>query len=160
MPFDFSDVLGCSIRDARLRELFEFSEEMPQPTERYVEWEGRYFMEFPRSGFSLLLTGADIVETVHIYTQSDSEYHAYFDTLPFDLSANTSQAEARDLFGPPTLTGGPVRPVIPSKPDVYWDRWDYESHFFHLQYSEQRDSISLITISSLPSSTTDVVGSA
>ena len=160
MSFDLTDALGCSIRGAKFRDLLEFCEEQPRPSKPYSEWEGRYYLEFPRSGFSLLLTSADIVDTIHIHTRSEGEYHAYLDALPFDLTANTTQSEARDLFGPPTLSGGPVRSVIPSQPSAYWDRWDYERHSFHIEYSEQRNSISLITLASLPSTTSDAARSA
>jgi hypothetical protein len=155
VKFDLTTVLGRSVRDAQLRVLCEFCEEQPVPTERAPELDDGYYLEFPRSGFSLLLTGNDIVETVHIRTRSDGEYHAFFDALPFALTADTTQMRARELFGLPSRWGGPVRPVLDSEPVVYWDRWDYHHHSFHLEYSEERDCILLITLSSIPASTTN-----
>ena len=149
MPFDFTTILGCSTRDTRLRELLEFCEEAPRLTDREPELGDRYYIEFPGSGFSLLLTGADIVGAIHIYAHPNGEYHAFLDELPFGIAPNTTQAEAHVLFGPPTRTGGPIVPIIPSKPVVYWDRWDYERYSIHLEYSELRDSVLLITIASI-----------
>lgn len=150
MPFDLTTVLGCFVRDARLRELIQFCEEQPQATEREPELEGRYYLEFPHSGFSLLLTGNDVVQTIHVHTRPDEPYHAYLDELPFGLSADTTQAEARELFGPPNSSGGPVSLALLSKPVVYWDLWNRGHYSFHLEYPEQRDSVLLITLSSLP----------
>ncbi len=149
MPFDISTVLGCFVRDARLRQLIEFCEEQPHGTAREPESEGRYYLEFPHSGFSLLLTGKDIVDTIHIHTRATGLYHAFHDELPFGLTADTTQAQARELFGPPTSSGGPVSAVLISLPTVYWDRWNHPHYSFHLEYPERRDSIRLITLSAL-----------
>src|SRR5579871_3182103 len=101
MTFDLATALGCSVNDTRLRQLFEFCEEQPQPTEREPDLGGSYYIKFPRSGFSLLLTGTDRIEAVHVHTRPDGNYHAFLDELPFGLTAETTQAAARDLFGPP-----------------------------------------------------------
>jgi hypothetical protein len=154
MAFDLTIILGCSLRDPQVRALFEYFEETPEATERDEELGGRHYLQFFSSGFSLLLSGADIIETVHIYTRPNPPYRACTNALPFDLSAHTTQAEARDLFGPPTTAGGPVRAILPPKPIRYWDRWEYAHHYFHLTYSEHRDATELITLEFVPTHTT------
>ena len=146
MPFDLTSVLGCAASDERLRDLLLYFEEQPRPSEREPEMDDCYYLSFPNSGFSLLLTGEDTVHTVHLYVLCDSDHRAFTDELPFALTGDTSQAQARNLFGPPSCCGGPVRPITASRPVTYWDRWDYERHSFHLQYPERRDSILLITL--------------
>ena len=146
MTFDLVSVLGRAASDARLRELLLYFEEQPIPSEREPDMENRYYLSFPSSGFSLLPTNEDTVYAVHLYVLSDGDHRAFTDQLPFALTVDTSQAQARDLFGPPSYCGGPVRPIIPSRPVTYWDRWDYEHHSFHLQYPERRESIILITL--------------
>jgi hypothetical protein len=107
MPFDLTTLLGCTVRDARVCELSEYFEESPAATERDKELGGRYYLQFFHSGFSLLLNGTDVVETAHIFTNPHFDYQVCTGTLPFDLDSRTTQAEARDLFGPPTIAGGP-----------------------------------------------------
>ena len=149
MPYDFTRMLGLPIRDSELRNLMEYFEEKPKSSEPDPELDGRYYIEFPLSGFSLLVSGTGITDTVHIYTRSSIEYHAFSDALPFGLTPTTTQTETRKLFGPPSLSGGPIREILPPNLVIYWDRWDYDGHSFHLQYSEHRNSIELITLATI-----------
>jgi hypothetical protein len=145
MAFDLSTIIGLPVHHPEIGKLIELCEERPQRRDPYQELKD-YYLVFPRSGFSLLITGADIVDTIHIHTVGTDDHEPFFDVLPFELTVDTTQDEARDLFGPPTSSGGPIAPMVPSMPVVYWDRWDYEHHTFHLEYPESRAGISLITI--------------
>ena len=103
-----------------------------------------------------MLDESDHITCIHIHTLSDDGYQICIDSLPFDFSVWTKQAEARELLGPPTAKGGPVRALLPPKNFTYWDRWEYAQHCLHLTYNEQCDSVVLITLmanSILPEST-------
>ena len=146
MRFDLTNLLGRSVTSSEARSLLEYFEEAPVVGERDEELDGRYYIEFLRSGFSLLVTGSDAIQTVHIHLVPAGEYAPCTHAVPFDLSASTTQSEARDLFGQPSAAGGPVRAVLPPKGFLYWDRWEYVQHSFHLTYPEQRDSTLLVTL--------------
>jgi hypothetical protein len=160
MAFDLSTLLGCSVRDSRLRDVSEYFEEAPAVSERETDVDDRYYLEFFRSGFSLLVSSADTIDAIHIHTQPDDEYHVCTDALPFGLTCNTTQAQARELFGPPTTVGGPVRAILSPETFTYWDRWEYDHYFFHLTYSEHRDSITGIAFSAIPTSASNEPGNA
>jgi hypothetical protein len=148
MAFDLTTLLGCSIGDQCLRRLSEYFEETPEPSERDIDLDGSYYLEFRRSGFSLLVTSADIVHSIHIHAEPDAEYAAC-EELPHGLTRETTQAHARKLFGPPSASGGPICAILPPERFIYWDRWQRENYFVHLTYSE-RDSIELITLFLIP----------
>ena len=150
MRFDLTSLLGRSVTSSEARILLEYFEETPVVSERDEELDGRYYIEFLRSGFSLLVTGSNTVQTVHIYLMPEGEYAPCIHAVPFDLCASTTQSEARDLFGHPSAAGGPVRAILPPKGFLYWDRWEYAQHSFHLTYPERRDSTLLITLEHIP----------
>ena len=103
-----------------------------------------------------MLDESDRITCIHIHTLPDDGYEICTDSLPLDFSAQTTQAEARELLGPPTTEGGPVRALLPPKNFTYSDCWEYAQHSLCLTYNEQRDSVVLSTLMSnsiLPKST-------
>jgi hypothetical protein len=151
--FDLTTILGCSVRDARVRQLLEFFEEVPQQhAERYPG--GDYYLEFPQTGFSLLINASDVITTIHVYTQPNGAYAAYRYELPLGAVAHMSQVEARALLCPPSKFGGPVQ-FMQSMPVTYWDIWEFGDHSVHIEYPEDRLSIRLVTLSVVPQDSTN-----
>ena len=144
MPFDFVSLLGGVEGGPELPRLCEYFEERPQTS----TFETCHYLQFCCSGFSLMLDEPDRITCIHIHTLSDDGYQTCADSVPFDFSAQTKQAEARELLGPPTAEGGPVRSILSPKNCTYWDRWEYAQHSLHLTYNEQCDSVVLITLMS------------
>lgn len=150
MTFDLTSLIGLPVHQPDLHKLMLLCEERPIRGTPELVLAGRYDLAFPRSVFSVLIAGTGIVDTIHVYTFARDGYEKFFTALPFDLVVVTTQKEARDLFGPPTISGGPVTPSPAHPFAVYWDRWDYSHHTFHLEYPESRNAIQLITIVTPP----------
>ena len=150
MRFDLTSLLGRSVTSFEARALVEYFEDIPVVGERDEELGGRYYIEFFRSGLSLLVTGSNTVQTVHIYLVPEGGYTPCTHAVPFDLSASTTRSAARGLFGPPSTAGGPIQTILPSRGMLYWDRWEYPRHHLHLTYTEGHDSISLVTMEHVP----------
>ncbi|MBO9684119.1 MAG: hypothetical protein J7502_15880, partial [Flavisolibacter sp.] len=69
------------------------------------------------------------------------------DVLPYNLDFNNSQSMTRQLLGEPDkIGGGDVNIIFGKTPP--WDKYLYTNYSLHIQFSEDLNSIDLVTIDS------------
>jgi hypothetical protein len=150
MSLDLSSVLGTSVHDTGVRRLIEFAEEAPTATERDADLGGRYYLEFPQTGFSVLVDGYDIVQTLHLHTTNREYSHPFPYDLPHGITSSTTRDDARRELGPPYQSGGPTK-AFGSTPACYWDKWRFSRYSLHLEFPLDCRSVSLVTLEWLSS---------
>lgn len=102
---------------------------------------------FKKEGLQISFDKKRQVNTIHIFSEGVQGYGQYSSALPMGLSFRMSRDETRALLGPPSQMGGPIRAII-GEDVIFWDRWDAKNFVLHLQYTEDKNSVTLITIMS------------
>jgi hypothetical protein len=110
----------------------------------------RVYIEFPRSGLSFVSMLDRRITTIQFYGGSRDGYRQFSNHMPFGLHFRHSRETVHRIFGRPDESGGggsiPHLGVAPK-----WDRYDKSDYRLHLQYSDECDSITLLSLMSATS---------
>lgn len=103
---------------------------------------------FEKRGLEIAFDKGQKINAIHVFSAGVQGYGQYTGVLPRQLAFQMSRKATRALLGPPSRTGGPVKAIIGE--DVhYWDRWDYETFVLHVQYPEEKNAVTMLTLISL-----------
>lgn len=143
------NLIGLSHDDSALRDYIDRIGELPHiyemkeddPNESIV-------LTFKKTGLQISFDKEKKISTIHVFSDRIPGYKAYSGLLPGKLSFHMCQEDAYNELGQPTKSGGPVKEII-SDDICFWDCWYKDNSVLHLQYTEDRKAIKMITIMSL-----------
>ena len=142
------NLIGLSHDDRHLRDYIERKGEIPQifemkeddPTESVV-------LIFKKTGLQISFDKEKKINTIHVFSDCIKGYNGFSGSLPCHLTFSMSQEDACNKMGQPSKSGGPVKDIIGA--DIcFWDYWDKDKFALHLQYTEDKKAIRIITIMS------------
>lgn len=133
------DFLGAHQSSAGLR---KWVENLPGDMTT-SESDGRHYLEFMEAGVALQFDSkSSILETILLYSKGLDEYSAYQGQLPDGIGFGHSRTEVRKRLGKPEQSGAASkRDQIPP-----WDRYNFGTYGLHVQYSDNEQSIELVTL--------------
>ncbi|MEN2425423.1 hypothetical protein [Chromobacterium vaccinii] len=134
------DLLGHSY--SHLVNSKAFSPFNPSAPERIGE---ESYVEIFEVGVSLVLPDGVIVETVHLHSQGHEGYIQFGGELPDGLSFDMDRQHVRSLLGEPYAYSDGVEVIILGKKPA-WDAYKRNGYHLHVEYSDDRSSIRLITL--------------
>lgn len=136
-------LLGKSPHDVRSMDIFR-SVVMPA-----VEKIGdESYLELPSIGISMVLPDGETISAVHLHASGHEGYSEFQGELPAGIVFAMSREEARDRLGNPAQCGDGGR-VLLLGPRPAWDAFIVDGQRLHLEYTEDNQSISLVTISAV-----------
>jgi hypothetical protein len=110
----------------------------------------RVYIEFPRSGLSFVSMLDRRITTIQFYGESRDGYRQFSKDMPFGLHFRCSREIVHRILGRTDESGGgdfiQYLGVTPK-----WDRYDKSVYRLHLQYSDECDSITLLSLMSATS---------
>lgn len=141
MPASLSSLLGLKLdivaRSRFARSLGE------QPTTELIE--DRFYMEFRESG---VLIDADLEgdsRSIFFFAEGHQGYKGFAGCLPDGVTFSDSRSDVRNRLGTPTASGeGGSVPVFGTTPA--WDRFDKDAYSLHLQYADDFQSVTQVTV--------------
>lgn len=134
-------LLGISRHDVRCMDIFR-SVVMPA-----VEKIGdESYLQLPLLGISMVLPDGETISAVHLHASGHEGYSEFQGELPAGIVFAMSREEARDRLGNPAQCGD-GGPVLLLGPRPAWDAFIVDGQRLHLEYSEDNQSVRLITIS-------------
>lgn len=89
-----------------------------------------------------------IIDTIQFYSEGKDGCSMFKGELPFNLQFSYSRDEVRSRLGMPKKSGG-GKTVLYIGYTPYWDKYFLDGCTLHFQYSNDDNSIQLITIGSL-----------
>lgn len=89
-----------------------------------------------------------IISTIQLYSEGKDGCRMFKGELPFNLQFSYSRDEVRSRLGMPKKSGG-GKTVLYIGYTPYWDKYFLDGCTLHFQYSNDDNSIQLITIGSL-----------
>lgn len=99
-------------------------------------------------GIDLILTELQIIETIHLFSADEiNGISCYEGQMPFNLNFTSSRTEVNAILGKPNRSGGGYNSIVGHIP--LWDKYYFANYTLHFQYSDQSQSIDLVTIGSL-----------
>ena len=143
------NLIGLNHDDSHLRDYIDRIGERPHifemkeddPTESIV-------LTFKKTGLQISFDKEKKINTIHVFSGRIPGYKAYSGLLPCKLSFHMCQEDAYKKLGQPTKSGGPVKEII-GDDMCFWDYWDKDKIVLHLQYTEDKKAIKMITIMSM-----------
>jgi hypothetical protein len=133
------DFLGAHENSAGLRQWMD-----ALPGDKTVlPSDDRHYLEFMEAGVALQFDSeSSILETILLYTEGHDEYSGYQGELPNGIDFGHSRNEVRKRLGKPEKSGAAdKRDQTPA-----WDRYNFGTYGLHVQYSEDEQSIDLLTL--------------
>jgi hypothetical protein len=94
----------------------------------------------------MVISDVMVVKSIHFF-RSSKKHEEYRDEIPLGLILSMSQTAKMKRLGEPVRSGGGNRVIFGAFPA--WDKYYFKRFSLHLQYSEVRNKIDLITINSL-----------
>ncbi len=94
------------------------------------------------------MSGEHLFMCVQLFDGVKDDYARFEGTLPHALSFDLSQEKARILLGIPKAFGEAEEMDDLGIEFNDWDLWEMKDHVLHLEYSPDKNSVRLITISS------------
>jgi len=110
--------------------------------------EDEYYLINPNLGIDIMLTPELFLKSIHFYSGSQERVQPFVDKLPFALDFSFTQEYTRQLLGKPNEFGGRGHVLLNQK-IPFWDRYEMDGFSVHLQFSDDKSNIELITIDSL-----------
>lgn len=104
------------------------------------------YLELPLLGISMVLPDGETISAVHLHASGHEGYSEFQGELPAGIVFAMSREEARDRLGNPAQCGDGGR-VLLLGPRPAWDAFIVDGQRLHLEYSEDNQSVRLITIS-------------
>lgn len=99
-------------------------------------------------GIDLILTELQTIETIHLFSADEiNGISSYEGEMPFNLNFTSTRTEVNATLGKPNRSGGGYNSIVGHIPS--WDKYYFTNYSLHIQYSDQGESIDLITIGSL-----------
>jgi hypothetical protein len=88
--------------------------------------------------------GRSLLAAIHLYSEGFEKFDEFKGELPSHLSFKDSRDDVRLKLGSPSESGGGKRALGRLWPR--WDRYDYETHSFGVQYSDDLNRVDMITL--------------
>lgn len=104
------------------------------------------YLQLPLLGISMVLPDGETISAVHLHASGHEGYSEFQDELPAGIVFAMSREEARARLGNPAQCGDGGR-VLLLGPRPAWDAFIVDGQRLHLEYSEDNQSVRLITIS-------------
>lgn len=146
MDIEIQNLIDKNAEDEILLKFINHIPEKPEIFEmRESDTSDGSVLQFKKTGLQITFDQQHKVNTIHVFAENIDKYQQYPYPLPKGLSFNVNRDEAIAILGQPSVTGGPVKAVI-NKSIFFWDRWDNENFSLHLQYPEDKNSISMLTL--------------
>ena len=136
---DFATAIGDRF-DTFLREV---GLARPAVIEQIVD---RTYASFPKHGISMVLNDAGLVVAVQFYGERKDSIDRFQGSLPAGLKLEMSRDEARTALGEPADQGDEAQVSFLGNMPA-WDKWSIGGTSIHAEYSFDRRSIRLLTIS-------------
>jgi hypothetical protein len=141
MNAQIKSLLGKKLSDIRGMEIFR-NILMPDVEEIGDE----SYLELPLLGISMVLPDGETISAVHLHAFGHEGYSEFQGELPAGIVFAMSREAARDRLGNPAQCGDGGR-VLLLGPRPAWDAFIVDGQRLHLEYSEDNQSVRLITIS-------------
>ena len=93
--------------------------------------------EFDGRGVEVICDEDERIQTIFLHAGGEES----LSDVPFRLS----RRQVRELFGPPSASGGPVRHAVLGESGA-WDRFSSATRTIHIQYRVDADKIELVTL--------------
>jgi len=98
-------------------------------------------------GIGLVLSQDFTLLTIHLKANKFQGSKQFIGPLPTSISFNSSQDAVREILGRPFKFSGGQKLGILYDFVPFWDKYQISKYFLHFQYSKDRSSIDLITLS-------------
>ena len=99
-------------------------------------------------GIDIIISDKGYSTAIHFYSKHHKDIEEFKDELPFSLMFSYSQNKAREMLGIPNFVGEEgfsfLYGTIPP-----WDKYIYSNFSLHVQFTVNREEISLVTIEAL-----------
>lgn len=113
-----------------------------------IKIENSFYLTNKSKGIELVLSIDKTITSVHFFSKIERSYSCFSLILPKELEFSDSRLIVQSKLGKPNRSGGGVN-------DLYlgyihaWDKYYFQEYSLHLEYSENNDTIRIITIGSL-----------
>ena len=105
----------------------------------------RYYLECLERGVSLTLTNGRL-SSVHLYLNEEDGFEHFSGWIGDDFTDQFQSYETVcQLMGKPNRTGGGEKGFM-GKVDPCWLRYDFEDYSIHYTFSNDNETISLVTL--------------
>ena len=113
---------------------------------RLTEVEERKYLEVPAAGMTFTLNQELAIQIIFLYADGVEGFRQYPQPLPGGLLFSMSRSDVREHMGEPNRIGDPIEEG-PIK--FAWDRYESDTAYFHLRYTNGNQQIQLITLGSI-----------
>ena len=146
---ELENLIGLDIKDPQLLAFLRRLGKVPRFFEMGEDEPGEGgVLAFKKAGLEISFDKEQRVNVIHAFSKGVQGYKQYSGALPGGLSFRMSREATIALWGLPSRTGGPVKAII-GEDVYYWDRWDNQNFVLHVQYPEEKNSITMLTIMSV-----------
>src|SRR5688572_1813565 len=105
----------------------------------------RFHLQMPSHGIGFVADFDGRVSTIFFYSEGMDGYREFSGSLPEGISFRESQSVIHRRLGQPSASGG-GKAVQFLGNTRKWDRYDREVFSLHIQYGDDENSISLISL--------------
>lgn len=141
MKTEIQLLVGKKLSDVEGKEIFQ-GVVMPEPEligdESYVELLGL--------GVSMVLPDGETIATVQLHGEGNEGYSRFSGEIPAGISFAMSRDQVRNLLGFPVQSGDGGHVVLLGHRPA-WDAYKIDEQRLHIEYSDDNESIGLITVS-------------
>lgn len=106
------------------------------------------YVELPLIGISMVLPDGETISAVHLHASGHEGYSEFQGELPAGIVFAMSREEARSRLGNPAQCGDGGRVLLLGLRPA-WDAFIVDGQRLHLEYTEDNQSIRLVTISAV-----------
>lgn len=103
------------------------------------------YVEFQSLGFAMVVSEERVISAIHLYSEGHEGYLQFAGTVPAGASFSMSRGEVRSLLGKPVESGDGGAVMLPGLRPA-WDAFHVDGQRLHFEYSENKESVRLITI--------------
>jgi hypothetical protein len=103
-------------------------------------------MDFKEVGLGFVASLQGHVESIQFYSEGFQEHREFSDGLPEHVEFSQSLDQVQQALGDPDVKGGGAKLPPPFGVVPPWIRYDREAYSLHLQFSEDRNRIVLVSL--------------
>jgi hypothetical protein len=119
---------------------------MPIPEPQAIGDES--YIELPEAGVSMVLPDGETITAIHLHCEGHEGYSQYTGTTPADIAFDMNRQLVREYLGVPMEHGDGGRIMLLGYRPA-WDAFNVSGKRLHIEYAEDSQSISLMTVSNL-----------
>lgn len=113
-----------------------------------VKGEDTFYLTNTEEGIEIVMPLNLIVDTIHLFPGGYQGYKSFSFPLPFNILFSSNQNDVQSVLGQPNKTGG-GQDALYLGPVAIWDKYYFNGYSIHFRYSDDRNSVSMVTLGSL-----------